>query len=46
MFAGFLVCPLIERRGNAWVMRLSQQVTCRWASRQQISRKDELRQPR
>jgi hypothetical protein len=42
MFAGLLVCPLNEHRGNAWVMRLSQQVICRFVLRQQISRKDEL----
>src|SRR5664279_2290777 len=42
MFAGFLVCPLNEHRGNSWVMRLSQQVTCRSAPRQQIYRRDEL----
>jgi len=40
MFTGSLVCPRIEHRGNAWVMRLSQQITCRSAPRQQISRKD------
>ena len=33
----YLVQPLNGHHGNAWVLRLSQQIICRFTSRQQIS---------